>query len=98
MSKPLDVERLLFLSMEAEVISSLLSGNDTQCFNTEQYVNARDKWIANICNGCSRESLGIDIQSENDRHWHFEAARKQLRASTLVVEIESDIWVKKEEK
>lgn len=55
---PQAVERLLYLTMEGEVIRSLLSGNDTQCFTTEQFEDAKDAWIAGVT-GSTREQMGL---------------------------------------
>jgi len=84
---PQDVERMLFLSMEAEVIRSLMSGNDTQCFTTTQYEQARDNWIAKIC-GAISEQVELDVPPS-------ELARKQLIASGLVEEVGTDVWTTK---
>lgn len=80
-----DIEHMLFRTMEGEVIRSLLSGNDTQCFTTEQYGNARDNWIAGMV-GKTRDELLVPSPPS-------ELTRKQLRGSGLVVEVKPDIWV-----
>ena len=80
----IDVEHLLYHTMEAEVIRSLLSGNDTQCFTTSQYEEARDAWIAKVA-GATRQGLGLDKPPS-------EFARKQLLASSLVREVSLDVW------
>ncbi len=78
------VEEMLFKSMEGECIRLLLAGNDTQCFTTQQYVDARDQWIAKIT-GSTRAELGLDDPP-------IEFARTQLRAITLVEEVRPDVW------
>ncbi len=85
-----EIERLLCGTMEAEVIKQLLSGNDTQCFNTKQYADARDAWIAKLT-GSTRESLGI----AGDLYWHLEYARRQLAAFPTVVQVSTDVWTLK---
>lgn len=84
-----ETEALLLQTMEGEVIRSLLSGNDTQCFTTLQYVRARDKWIERFV-GCSRAECGID-ETEDEL---IPGARKQLKAIGLVVEVRPDVWAR----
>ena len=79
-----DVERLLFRAMETSVIRSLLAGNDTMCFTTQQYVAARDRWIAEAT-GSTREQLGLDLPSN-------EINRRQLSGSSLVKEVGPNVW------
>jgi len=88
-----DIERLLFGTMEAEVIRQLLSGNDTQCFTTKTYADARDAWIAKLT-GSTRESLGI-TNDPNWSYWHLEYARRQLAAFPTVEQVAPDVWTLK---
>ena len=78
------------LTMEWDVIQGLMSGNDTQCFSLEQYVEARDKWITDVC-GMTREGLGI-TESEQDRYWLLEYARRQLAACPFVLEVKPGVY------
>lgn len=82
-----DVERLLYLTMEGDVIRSLMVGNDVQCFTTEQFDDARDAWIARQC-GATRDELGIGKAP-------LDCARNQLRSSGLVAEVKPDVWTLK---
>lgn len=79
------IEKLMRGTMEWDVVSSLLSGNDTMCFTTEQYEDGRDAWIARIA-GATREELGLDKPP-------IDIARKQLISSGLVKEASRDVWV-----
>jgi hypothetical protein len=83
----MNIEQMLYLTMEGEVISRLMAGNDACCFSTDQYVEARDKWIEDKC-GCNRASLGIDPPPPE--HWDY--ARNQLVASRLVREVKPNVW------
>jgi len=75
------------LTMESEVVHSLISGNDTQCFTTKQYETARDEWIAKIV-GKTREQIGIPNAP-------LEYARRQLAAFPTVVQVSPDVWTLK---
>jgi hypothetical protein len=78
----------LKLTMEYDVVRSLMSGNDTMCFSTRQYVEQRDVWIKEMI-GDSREELGLGPIDEYD----LETARRQLLAiPQLVREVEPDVW------
>jgi hypothetical protein len=86
------IEQALFQTMEGEVVCSLMAGNDAQCFTTERYVEARDRWIRGIT-GLTPKSYCFN---ENDMKWHVEYARRQLRKFSLVVEVSPDVWTLKE--
>lgn len=77
-------------TMEAEVIRSLLSGNDTQCFSTQQYAERRDAWIATNCTGgATRADVGLPPCEP-------ESVRRQIIGSGFVVEVAPDVWMLKE--
>lgn len=76
-------------TMEADLVRTLMSGNDAQCFTTARYEEARDKWIAQLCGGVTREALGIEPAP-------IESARSQLRAFPLLVEVGPDLWTLRE--
>ena len=82
-----EVERLLYLTMEGEVIKSLMGGNDAQCFTTEQFADARDEWCAKMT-GSTREELGIEKAP-------LDCSRGQLRSCALVTEVQQDVWTLK---
>lgn len=71
-------------TMEGECIRSLLSGNDTQCFTTEQFEAAKERWLTQHI-GRTREELGVYTPPRS-------VARKQLLAIGLVVEVKPDVW------
>lgn len=79
-----DVESMLYRTMEGECIRCLMSGNDTQCFTTQQYYNMRDVVIARMV-GATREECGCPAPP-------LESARRQLAASGLVTEVSTDVW------
>lgn len=79
---------LVKYTMEAIVIRRLMSGNDAQCFTTEQYQDARDEWIADMC-GKTRDQLLMPKSP-------IEYARRQLAAFPLVVQVSTDVWTTKE--
>lgn len=90
-SETRQIESLLYQTMEGDCVRSLIAGNDTQCFTTQQYVDARDRWIANFT-GSTRQELGL----EPDGQYLVKTARKQLLASQLVVEVRPEVWTLKE--
>ena len=81
----MDLDKYLRYSMEAEVIKSLLAGNDTYCFSTQQYEEARENWIARQV-GCTRQELDIDPPSQT-------MTRTQLIVTEMVDEVSDDVWV-----
>lgn len=83
-----DIIDRIKLTMEYDVVNRLLAGNDTQCFTTEQYADARDAWIADMC-GKTREQLLLPKAP-------IEYARKQLDAFPLVAQVSQDVWTLKE--
>jgi hypothetical protein len=87
MAKPMtDEQILLFRTMEGEVVKRLLSGNDAQCFTTAQYVEAREKWVAEV--------IGVAMRREElpDPAYLLHCARNQLKAFGLVVQVKTDVW------
>lgn len=87
----MDVGRLLFLTMEGDVIRSLLAGNDTQCFTTQQYADAREAWCNKFIWGGkpgTRQQLNLPPPP-------LETSRKQLLSIGLVEEVKPDIWALK---
>lgn len=80
---PLDVADLLITTMERDVIARLMSGNDAQCFTTEQYETVRDQWIADAFRGGDASGLP---------KVPLEYARSQLRKCRRVVEVKPDVW------
>jgi hypothetical protein len=77
-------------TMEGEVIHRLMSGNDAQCFTTEQYGEAVDAWIAEtMCNGYTRQMCGIPDPP-------IERRRSQLIGCGIVSEVGPDVWTLKE--
>lgn len=75
-------------TMEYEVILSLLSGNDTQCFTTKQFIDARDKWLDKVVGAGTRELIGpVDNQQ-------LAMARDQLLAlpPQLITEVSPNTW------
>lgn len=76
-------------TMEHDVISRLMSGNDTQCFTTEQYETYRDEWITAVA-GATREELGLKRSS-------LESVRNQLIQSEMVVEVGDNLWTSKQD-
>lgn len=85
-----DIEKLLVQTMEGDVITSLLAGNDTCCFTTKQYLVARDNWIKKIT-GVTREELGLGPFTPYD----FKIARAQLLSIGLVDELKPGLWTMK---
>lgn len=79
-----DFENAMRGTMEHNVITSLLSGNDTLCFTTQQYCDMRDKWIAKVT-GATREELGLDQPP-------IEITRNQIIESRLVREVSPNVW------
>jgi hypothetical protein len=79
------IETILFRTMEGEVVSRLMSGNDAQCFTTAQYVEARDKWIEEVSGATRPENL-------SDSAHLLHTARSQLKAIGLVVQVDTDVW------
>jgi hypothetical protein len=90
-SQKTDIGQQLLLTMEYSVISRLMKGNDAQCFNTQQYCDARDAWIEEV-SGMTRKDL--DIEMCND--YLLITCRRQLSNFPLVVEVSPDVWTLEE--
>ena len=83
----IDVERILYKTMEGETIRRLMAGNDAQCFTTQQYAEERDRVLEQML-GCRRPP-GVPAAP-------IESAKRQLRACSLVVEVSPDVWTLKQ--
>lgn len=83
LQRDLDIADLMIKTMQTDVIARLMSGNDVQCFTTEQYETARDQWIANAFRGGDVRGLPKAP---------LEYARQQLRECRQVVEVTPDVW------
>ena len=79
-----DIEKLLFSTIEGEAIKLLLSGNDTQCFTTDQYDDAMETVCSRLA-GANSKSLGMGRVPLDIR-------RRQLTACLLVDEVTADVW------
>jgi len=82
-----EAEKLLALTVEGDAIRRLLSGNDSQCFTTEQYGEAIDAAIA-VFAGATREELGLAKPAA-------EVRRRQLLAFSPITEVSPDVWTLK---
>jgi hypothetical protein len=82
-----DFGKRLALTMEADVVRSLLAGNDTMCFTTRQYMAGRDQWIERHT-GITRDELGLGEVDEQE----IRMARKQLQMFGLVKQVDLDTW------
>lgn len=82
--------RLLRGSMEWELVTRLMQGNDAQCFSTLQFADARDQWL------CENFAMTLEqireIDGGEQKH-RLESAVKQLREiAPLVTEVKQDVW------
>ncbi len=78
-----DIFRRLGMSNRRKVVESLLTGNDVQCFTTQQYAEAYHR----ICHRSD------DITAQDGRwvQWLTEIAPKHLK-SVGMREIKPDLW------
>jgi hypothetical protein len=77
----------LFREVRMTVVNSLLAGNDTQCFTTQQYREA-------YCRQTHRRSREKDwIKDRLDEMFTDGLATKHLRGlSDAVTEVSPDVW------
>jgi hypothetical protein len=90
-----DVERLVYAAYRQrirEVVTSLLAGNDTQCFTAEQYVA---EYVRRYYKG--QEGFGREVLTEWTVKGRRPLYRKQLEDSDMVREVSPEVWAAKAE-
>ena len=74
--------RTVIIPLRRSIVRSLLAGNDTQCFTTEQYMRAYEKETNRIC----KTSLPVMWDAIPG------GAAMHLQSTGLVEEVEAGIW------
>lgn len=79
----IDVDKLihqLFRQHRRKVIASLMAGNDTCCFTTEQYI---DRWVKIIHKG------------DQTTRWMVESVARTRHLPPVCQEVKPDLWTPK---
>jgi hypothetical protein len=75
------------IPIRRSIVRSLLAGNDSCCFTTEQYEKAYEKTVNDMC----KTSAPVNWD------WVPGGARMHLNSTELVREVSPDVWTYVEE-